>query len=95
MTSRHFQEGQCAWLFQGDIKDNSSLLKGIFSSLPIGFWTQLTMFAFIWKISLFLLVLGVIKGDLQAVAGNAEIFFIFLFSRFYPIIAVCRNKNVS
>uniref|UniRef100_U3J1J4 Interphotoreceptor matrix proteoglycan 2 n=1 Tax=Anas platyrhynchos platyrhynchos TaxID=8840 RepID=U3J1J4_ANAPP len=30
------------------------------------------MFAFIWKISLFLLVLGVIKGDLQAVAAEEK-----------------------
>lgn len=24
MTSRHFQEGQCSWLVQGYVKDNSS-----------------------------------------------------------------------
>lgn len=40
-----------------------------------------SMFGFLWKIFLCLPALG-IKGDFQIVAGNAEILFIFLFSKF-------------
>lgn len=83
MTSRHFQEGQCSCLAQAYAKGNDSFAGTDFLLfLPIGFWTQVNMFAFLWKISLCLLVLGVITGDPQAVAGNADIFFIFLFSGF-------------
>lgn len=34
MTSRHFQEGQCSWLVQGYVEDNSSFSKGDFLFFP-------------------------------------------------------------
>lgn len=80
-----FKKGNALGWFKDTLKTTALFLKGIFFFFLAycwGFFTQISMFGFIWKMFLCLPFLGMIKGDLQIVAGNAEYLFIFLFSKF-------------